>query len=109
MGNEYSHYQWPLLAAAQAGDLISVQLLLQQNPSLINLATPVHGKTALHVAAECGHVHVIQKLVESGAAINSLDSRGRTPLHYAVAKGHTSAIQKLIESSISFSSDSIPH
>jgi ankyrin repeat protein len=42
------------------------------------------GETPLHLAAsDYGSLELIQKLVEKGAEINSIDSNGRTPLHRA--------------------------
>ena len=41
--------------------------------------------TPLHVACYYGREGLVQLLIESGAALDALDSRGQTPLDYATA------------------------
>ncbi len=46
------------------------------------------GFTALHFAAECGHVGIAEILLESGQLGEiCVDAKGRTPLHIAAGKG----------------------
>ena len=52
-------------------------------------------KTALHYAAERGHLKVFQKLLEKGAAVNPKSMyHERTPLHLASIEGHTNIENK---------------
>jgi hypothetical protein len=42
------------------------------------------GMTPLMVAAEVGHVSLVQTLVERGARLDSVDTLGRMPVHFAL-------------------------
>ncbi|MBI5159306.1 ankyrin repeat domain-containing protein [Candidatus Micrarchaeota archaeon] len=53
-------------------------------------------KTALHYAAEYGHVQVIELLVAFGANVNSATPSGETPLHFAAEHSHANAVRSLI-------------
>ena len=46
-----------------------------------------HGRTALHAAAEKGHLEVAKVLLASGADFKATDKDGRTPLHKACERG----------------------
>ncbi|CAG8546937.1 10860_t:CDS:1 [Paraglomus occultum] len=48
-------------------------------------------------AAEENEAEIIQKLVESGADVDSIDEQGNTALHYSVMKGNLEATKKLLE------------
>ncbi|TFA97726.1 Ankyrin repeat domain-containing protein 17 [Trichoderma ghanense] len=52
--------------------------------------------TALHAAAERGHVMIVKKLVEVGADVNaSSNRRGQTPIQGAMAGGHEAVVSYL--------------
>ena len=47
------------------------------------------GMTALHVAAKCGHVHLVDLLARRGADVNVQEHKyRRTPLLLACKHGH---------------------
>lgn len=46
-----------------------------------------HGKAALHLAAECGHVEVADVLLTAKAFVNAKSKIGLTPLHLAAQNG----------------------
>lgn len=55
---------------------------------LLAAGTPVdirddEGCTALHFAADRGHVAIAQALIRAGADVNAQDNDGQAPLHYA--------------------------
>ncbi|KAG8470387.1 hypothetical protein KFE25_008808 [Diacronema lutheri] len=52
--------------------------------------------TALHAAAEGGHVHLVQELVRLGANPNCISSAGDTPLMHACCEGHAEVASCLI-------------
>ena len=55
-----------------------------------------HGYTALHRAAEGGHVKVIKELIARGVSANVQANDGYTPLHSAAATGKLEAVHKLL-------------
>lgn len=55
----------------------------------------VGGYTALHAAAENGHLDVIRFLVEQGAELSPRVESGETPLDLAVSAGQQQAVQLL--------------
>ena len=56
------------------------------------------GDTALHIAARCGHVCLLEYLLSSGAdkEISNLD--GKRPLHEAAQTGQLECVQCLLKS-----------
>lgn len=72
----------PLLIAAAEGDLAATTAALQAGTSTSTVGGP-HARTALHLAAENGHVEVAKALLEAGANVNARDTGGNTPLHLA--------------------------
>ena len=52
--------------------------------------------TALHVAAWCGHLHIVQYLLEEcNCNVYTTDSYGDTPLYNTAARGHLDVVQYL--------------
>lgn len=57
----------------------------------------LHGKTALHWAAEAGHSNIIDLLTSKRVCDTYIqDLYGKTPLHYAAENGHGSCITALV-------------
>lgn len=52
--------------------------------------------TALHEAACCGHVTIVDVLLKKKAFVNPLNHMGRTPLHLAAMSGHNKVLQLLL-------------
>ena len=81
----HNHFENTALTdAAKRGDTKGVEFLLkklQANPHA-SCDCP-HHKTALHYAAENGHVETVKKLLEYGANPNVLDSRRYTAIDLA--------------------------
>ena len=55
------------------------------------------GVTALHVAADVGHLGSAQLLIDFGAQLNALNYWGATPLMVAATRGRTQIAQLLID------------
>lgn len=72
----------PLVAAAKAGDLASLQALLARGAAVDGRDN--EGRTALIAAVEHGQEEIVQALLAHGARINATDRDGRTPLTVAV-------------------------
>jgi ankyrin repeat protein len=73
-----------LVAAAERGDLRTVQALLAAG--LPPDARDRAGKTALMQAAENGHLTLVHVLMTSGADVNARDHEERTVLMRALGK-----------------------
>src|SRR2546421_4340285 len=71
------------LQAAQFGDLNRVQSTLARDPSLAR-ASDDTGDTALHKAAEGGHLDIVQALLEAGANIDAVRADGMRPINCAL-------------------------
>ena len=53
--------------------------------------------TALHLAAENGHLEVVRLLLATGKAeVDSKDKYGRTPLSWAAENGHLEVVRLLL-------------
>ena len=86
----------PLLQAAKQGDVEAVRSLLDGGAD----PNEAHGDglTALHIAAERGHVGIAELLIDAGAEVGAKTRIGSyTPLHLAGRGGHTDVALALLE------------
>jgi len=81
-----------IFVASAFGDVERVRSLLQEDPARANAR---HRSTPLHVAAERGHMEVIEFLLAAGADVNAGMLEG-TPVHGAAAQGHKAAVELLL-------------
>jgi ankyrin repeat protein len=78
---------------ASLGRLDRVAEVLEANPD-VNVCG-IEGYTALHAAAENGHLKVIQFLIGRGASLNPRVESGETPLDLATQAGQHKAVELL--------------
>ncbi|XP_073291731.1 putative E3 ubiquitin-protein ligase XBAT31 [Primulina huaijiensis] len=81
--------------AAANGQIEVLSFLLDGsvNPDVLNRLK----QTPLMLAAMCGNISCVKKLIEAGANILMFDSRsGRTCLHYAAYYGHSGCLQAIL-------------
>lgn len=64
---------------------------------VLDWASEVDGKTALHIAAETGFALGVRMLLELDVRKSSPDSSGNTPLHLAIRSRHESVALILVE------------
>jgi ankyrin repeat protein len=82
-------------SAAEHGYLGRLEALLKEDPSLIGARDIVHRRTALHWAANNGHLRAAELLLAQGADARLKDWRGETPLDRARAMGHPKLVALL--------------
>ena len=94
-----------LYKALQLGDWKAAEEFLNRHPHAISAKITVWEKTALHVAAEAGHVHIVEELVKrmSEEDLEIKDIDGNTALaqaayygNYRIAKCMLGKNEKLI-------------
>jgi len=85
-----------LYAAAEAGDLARVMLLVEQGEDK-NQIGGQYNDTTLGIAALKGYLDIVRYLVEQGADIEKADSYGHTPLINASIFGHLEVVRYLLE------------
>ncbi len=84
--NKQNSLGWaPLLAAASRGHADTVASLLRCNARVDVFDN--EGRSALHLASECGSLNVCEALLHKNAFVNSKTKHGLTALHYAASKG----------------------
>ena len=54
------------------------------------------GQRTLHLAADSGHVAIVQLLLQCGAESNAVDGAGAMALHLAAEKGHAAVARSLL-------------
>ena len=87
----------PLLEACRRGDVESLRRAANFGPLDLRLADEC-GRTALHWAADGGHVEVGAALIKMGADVDAVDDDGQTALHYAATCERAEMCRLLLES-----------
>ncbi|ETV95364.1 hypothetical protein, variant 1 [Aphanomyces invadans] len=80
----------PLMAAASAGKLSIVTLLVERGAA-VDMCDPVHGNTALHFAAAKNKASVLEKLLTAGCDPHVWNKDGLTAMDLARFRGHREA------------------
>jgi hypothetical protein len=89
-----AHLGWEvdIFWAGIMGDLARARELLAQDRANANASTVEDhvlgpGLSPLHLAAQGGHIELMEGLLAAGADINARDARGYTPLHFVISFG----------------------
>ncbi|MEM8601670.1 MAG: ankyrin repeat domain-containing protein [Bacteroidota bacterium] len=85
----------PLIAAAQAGRLSVVKLLVEAGAS-VDLGIEGDGNPLI-AASGAGWPHIVTYLINAGADVNALVEGDETPLINAAAEGHIGIVRLLVE------------
>ncbi|XP_032958630.1 ankyrin repeat domain-containing protein 6 isoform X5 [Rhinolophus ferrumequinum] len=83
-----------LLIAAYKGQADNVVQLINKGAKV---AVTKHGRTPLHLAANKGHLSVVQILLKAGCDLDVQDDGDQTALHRATVVGNTEVIAALIQ------------
>jgi len=86
----------PLMYAAQNGDRLIAEILLQNGADVDIVQDGPFGKTALIYAAEFQKPEMVKFLLNYGAYPDAQDKHGMTPLMYAARKGNPEIVKYLI-------------
>lgn len=87
----------PLIQAATRGHTEVVNLLLEQDSSMIELSK-ANGKNALHFTARQGHVDIVKALLDKDPQLaRRTDKKGQTALHMAVKGTNCDVVKSLVE------------
>ncbi|XP_057854101.2 ankyrin repeat-containing protein At5g02620 [Cryptomeria japonica] len=103
-----------LNAAAYAGKLGVVKLILNENPSCFNIVRSMlliedeYGFTPLHAAVHGGHLDVVREILKTPLKwgclsgyeklMTKVDQQGRCAIHIAVMKGFVNIVDEFISS-----------
>ncbi|KAJ7972048.1 Ankyrin repeat family protein [Quillaja saponaria] len=81
----------PLLKAVQSGNWEAAKAFLSAHPEAMRVGITYIGRTALHVAVEFRHLHIVEELVKlmSAQDLEIKDSAGRTALAFAALIGNS--------------------
>lgn len=82
--------------ACFGGKRKAVRPLLLAKPTLI-AGVRSDGLSALHIAANGGHVKLCRLLLEAGAVVEAKESHGATPLSIAAQQGSAGVVKLLLE------------
>ena len=86
-----------ILQSTEKGDLAKVNVLLKEDPQLVNMKTKDdYGSSLIAIASEYGHKKIVELLIEKGADVNGKDNYGSPVLSYAAYKGHEDVVELLI-------------
>ena len=74
-----------------------MQVLINANADL-NVATFDHGTSPLSIAAEIGHLPVVEALLAARVDVHTVTAEDRSPLHLAANRGHAAIVRLLLRS-----------
>ncbi|KAH9255602.1 hypothetical protein BASA81_006432 [Batrachochytrium salamandrivorans] len=91
-----NHGATPLMVAACLGNVDMITSLVQVCGANVNAKHSYAGTSALHFAAEMGHVQAMQRLVDLGANVELANNLGGTALHTAADSNRAHAVEWLL-------------
>jgi uncharacterized protein len=92
-----SSFASELIDATRSADVATVERLIADGSDLNEVTGD--GMTAVHWAAQAGHVAILELLLDAGAEVDSATRIGSyTPLHLASGQANRAIVEKLLES-----------
>lgn len=83
------------VACANTGQVEMLEQLRDAGADVVQSQDSINKSTALHCAANCGHVRMFSWLMSCNADIEASDSWGK-PIHYAAYRGHIEVLSVLM-------------
>lgn len=90
-----------LREAGYTGNVSLIHKVLKACPSIMfsnDLLAGTMGERAVHTASSCGHLEVLNMLLDLKSKPDVRDAMGETPLHYAAMTGKTEVVKLLLAS-----------
>eukprot|EP00903_Cladosiphon_okamuranus_P013895 g12923.t1 len=95
--NAMNNQEWtPLFSAVYHGQTDAARTLLAGGADVSLRCGALKG-SAVHMAAELGHVDILRAAIEHGADVNATDANHCTALHSAASENKVGAIDVLVE------------
>ncbi|EAW08625.1 ankyrin repeat protein [Aspergillus clavatus NRRL 1] len=88
-----------IVKLAQSGSRPDVEMLIESGHGVDSRHFSTR-RTALLVAAHCGHESVVDLLIQKRARLDVVDAGGSTALHLAASRGHCNVLRLLLEHSM---------
>mmetsp|Transcript_20451 Transcript_20451/g.51675 ORF Transcript_20451/g.51675 Transcript_20451/m.51675 type:complete len:187 (+) Transcript_20451:162-722(+) len=75
-----------------------IEALVGADPSVVNGEDEKNGNSAIHIAAQNGHIELTKYLQSKGANLNAQNKKGQTALHMSVEYDFTAQTEFLLAS-----------
>lgn len=87
-----------LFDASERGDAASLGTLLDAHPDKLHARRPPYAWSLLHIAAQKGHLDVVDLLLRRGLDVNTREEGDNTyAIHWAAAAGHAEVVRRLAD------------
>lgn len=83
--------------ACRVGDVETLQRILSQDPSLLNMVDSKLRWSPLYRTVICGHIEATEFLLKQGADPNIKNNLGETPLHQAAENSQAKLVKLLLK------------
>ncbi|XP_042016868.1 ankyrin repeat-containing protein At5g02620-like [Salvia splendens] len=92
-----------LYDSATKGDVATFQILVQQDPFLVDQVSFARARSLLHIAAASGYVEIVKRVlyVAPDEMCWWVDDQGMNPVHIAAMKGHVQVLEELLQHGLS--------
>ena len=101
--NSLDRYNECLWYAAKFGHVLVISQLLDEFQLDINARDSQNGFTALHYAAESGHIDTIKFLIQQGASHTMADPEGKTAFSLSIRTAHSHVLNVYLQLDIDLS------